>query len=155
MEGRPRAWQAGGRGRCIACRRQENDRRARGREVQRRPQESRDEFAVPEAGPDRQRQPQRGHRRRLDQEGRGLPGRQTRPGQGLRLITNDARRDLHGLMRTAAGMRLLSVMTSCQIMIVIASEAKQSRSVAKSWIASSPFGLLAMTIWIELKPIKL
>jgi hypothetical protein len=57
-------------------------------------------------------------------------------------------------------------MTSSQIMVVIASQrsevagpmtgsAKQSRSVAKSWIASSPFGLLAMTIWIERKPFKL
>jgi hypothetical protein len=33
------------------------------------------------------------------------------------------------------------------------SEAKQSTSVAKSWIASSPFGLLAMTILGRLKTI--
>ena len=50
----------------------------------RRPEEGRDERAVPQAGPDHQGQSRRRHRRRLDQEGRSLPGRQARHGQGLR-----------------------------------------------------------------------
>jgi hypothetical protein len=42
-----------------------------------------------------------------------------------------------------------------QTNIVIASEAKQSISVAKRWIASSPCGLLAMTILDRAKENKL
>ena len=80
VEGRPRARQEGGAGRAPARRRHQNGRSAGRREILRRPKEGGNEFAVPRPGPDHQGQPRCRHRRRVDQEGRGLPGRETRYG---------------------------------------------------------------------------
>ncbi len=70
-----------------ACFRQDDGRDRRIGDVQRRPQGRRHALAVPEAEPDHQGQPQRGDRRRLDHEGRGLQRRAGGYRRRLRLTT--------------------------------------------------------------------
>ncbi len=80
----------GGTDRALARGRQKDERCARRREILRRPEERRDEFAVPHSDPDHQGQSRRRHRCRVDHKGRGLPGGEARHGQGLRLIRSAA-----------------------------------------------------------------